>query len=133
MAALKLFDRATQLLEATVDRRVTSQRIMSRNIANIDTPNYKGTGLEFQKQLRAALDGGIMPTTLAATHPGHITPQTGKPFDQAQPEYKDIGPVNLDIEMTKLAENNIMFNAMIQLLGKKFNTIKAAIAEKGGG
>jgi hypothetical protein len=33
--------------------------------------------------------------------------------------------------MSKLAENNIMFNAMVQLLNKKLTGIKNAITEAG--
>lgn len=132
MGSWKLLDRTTDLLQATLDRRVTSHRLITRNISNLDTPNYRGTGLEFQKQLRQALDGGVLPATMSRTHPAHMPYESPKPFDEAQPEYKDTGPVHLDIEMTKLAENNLMFNAMVQLLGKKYSRIKAAIAEKGG-
>jgi flagellar basal-body rod protein FlgB len=133
MAPGKLFDATTNLLEANLDRRATSNRLIARNLANLDTPNYQGTGLEFEKQLRAALDGGVVPPSLARTHPSHMPLEAPKPFSQAAPEYKSTGPVHLDIEMSKLAENNIMFNAMIQLLNKKLSTLKTAIADGQGG
>ncbi len=132
MGPEKLFDQTTRLLEANLDRRTTSQRLMSRNLANLDTPNYEGTGLEFEKQLRAALEGGVLPASVARTHPRHLPLTPEGPFSQAGPEYKNTGPVQLDIEMSKLAENNIMFNAMIQLLNKKFSVLKNAINEGGG-
>lgn len=132
MSVSKLFDQTSDLLHANMDRRSVSNRLISRNIANIDTPNYTGTGLEFEKQLRTALSGGIVPTTLNRTEPGHFAsgdPNT--PFNHAQPVYKNTGAVHLDIEMTKLAENNIMFNAMVQLLSKKYSLLKTAIADGG--
>ena len=58
MDPAKLFDQTTRLIEANLDRRVTKHRLTSRNLANVDTPYYTGTGLEFEKQLRAALEGG---------------------------------------------------------------------------
>jgi flagellar basal-body rod protein FlgB len=125
----RLFDTTSRLLEANLDRRVASNRLISRNVANMDTPGYTGTGLEFEKQLRAALDGGVLPPSLARTDPGHMPFEPEKPFSQAAPEYKETGPVHLDIEMSKLAENNIMFSAMVQLLTKKYATLKAAIAD----
>jgi flagellar basal-body rod protein FlgB len=66
---------------------------------------------------------------MARTNPRHMPYTEPKPFDQAQPVYKDIGPVHLDIEMSRLAENNIMFNAMVQLLNKKITILKTAITE----
>ncbi len=127
-----LFDRTTLLLEATLDRQALRHRLIVRNLANIDTPHYRGTGLEFQKQLRKALEGGVLPTRMARTNPRHMPYTEPKPFDQAQPVYKDTGPVHLDIEMSRLAENNIMFDAMVKLLGRKFADLRAAIAERGG-
>ena len=133
MSVSKLFDQTSDLLHANLDRRSQSNRLISRNIANLDTPNYFGTGLEFEKQLRTALSGGIVPTTLQRSDPRHMSPvDENAPFNNAQPVYKNTGAVHLDIEMTKLAENNIMFNAMVQLLNKKYTLLKTAIADGGG-
>jgi flagellar basal-body rod protein FlgB len=51
MQPINMFGKTIQLLETTMDRRVESHRLISRNISNADTPNYSGTNLEFQKQL----------------------------------------------------------------------------------
>ena len=133
MVPIKLFDQTTNLLEATLDRRVDSHRFISRNLANVDTPNYRGSNLEFQKQLRTALDGGVLPSSLSKTHPDHMPYAESRPFEYAEAESVDTGPVHLDIEMSRLAENNLMFNAMVQLLQKKFQGLKSAITEKAGG
>lgn len=131
MGAGSIFDVTTNLLEANMDRRVRSNNLISRNLSNVDTPNYRGTGLEFEKQLATALEGGVLPPTLARTHPGHMPFEEAKPFSNAAPQYKDTGPVHLDIEMSRLAENNIMFNAMVKLLNKKFDRLKDTITEAG--
>lgn len=125
----KIFDVTTNLLEANLDRRVRSNNLISRNLANVDTPNYRGTGLEFEKQLATALEGGVLPPTLARTHPAHLPLEPPKPFSKAAPRYVDTGPVHLDIEMSRLAENNIMFNAMVKLLNKKFEKLRTVITE----
>lgn len=126
-----LFDRTSQLLEANLDRRATRHRLVARNLSNIDTPNFRGTGLEFEKQLRAALENPTAGVSMARTHAGHLPKDDNKPFASPAPKYKDTGPVHLDIEMAKLAENNIMFSTMTQLLGKKFMRLKTAITEAG--
>lgn len=128
-----IFDPTTQLLQANLDRRTTQHRLITRNLANIDTPNYHGTGLEFEKQLRTALEGGVLPTSMARTNSKHLPTEPPKPLDGAAGVYKDIGSVHMDIEMTKLAENNIMYQAMVQLLNKKYNLLKTAINESAGG
>jgi flagellar basal-body rod protein FlgB len=133
MGPINMFGKTIQLLETTMDRRVESHNLISRNISNADTPGYSGTNLEFQKQLQTALDGGVLPASVTRTHPMHMPNKDPKPYDEAEPQYKDTGPVHLDIEMSRLAENNLMFNAMVQLLNKKFKGLKAAISEKAGG
>jgi flagellar basal-body rod protein FlgB len=133
MGPNKLFDLTTQVIEANMDRRVTRHKLISRNLANVDTPHYEATGLEFEKQLRTALDGGVMPASVSRTHPMHMPTPDSKPLAHAEPKYKKTGAVHLDIEMSKLAENNLMFNAMIQLLNKKMSVLKTAIADSGGG
>lgn len=132
MQPMNLFGKTIQLLETTLDRRVDSHRLISRNISNADTPGYTGQNMEFQKQLRTALDGGILPTSVARTHPEHMPTKDLESFDLAEPVLKDTGPVHLDIEMSRLAENNLMFNAMVQLLNNKFQGLKTAISEKPG-
>lgn len=127
-----LFDTTSQLVQANLDRRSTAQALSSRNIANIDTPNFEGTGLEFQKQLKAALDGQVLPTQMTRTDPGHLPSGKEGPFANAPGEIKDIGPVHIDIEMSKIAENNIMFNTMVTILTKKYGMLKTAITEGGG-
>lgn len=129
MGSDMLFDTTTKLLEANVDRRATSNSLIARNLANIDTPNYRGTGLEFEKQLRTALEGGVLPPSLTRTNPMHLPLEPERPFNKAAPEYMDTGPVHLDIEMSRLAENNIMFNTMVQMLNKKYSILKTAIAD----
>lgn len=129
MGPNKLIDGTTELVEANLDRRALRHRIISRNISNLDTPHFSGTGLEFEKQLRTAIEGGVMPANMARTHPGHMPQAPSKPFSNAKPVYKDTGQVQLDIEMSRLAENNIMFNAMVQILNKKMSKIRTAIQE----
>ena len=132
MSVSKLFDQTSSLLHANLDRRSVSNRLIARNLANIDTPNYTGTGLEFEKQLRTALAGGILPQPINRTDSRHFAlPEQDQPFGHAQSVYKNTGAVHLDIEMSKLTENNIMFNAMIQLLNKKYTLLKTAIADGG--
>ena len=133
MADKTLFDQNIQLLNANIDRRVTRHRLIARNIANLDTPNYTGTGLEFEKQLRSAISGGILPTSMSRTNPSHMPYENPGAFGDAEGVYKDTGPVHLDIEMSKLAENNVMFNTMITLLTKKFSKLKTAMGSGGGG
>lgn len=131
--SVELFGKTIQLLEANLDRRVHRHRLISRNISNIDTPGYQGTKIEFEESLRKALDGDILPTKMAVTDPKHLPAGVEKAFSQAESVYKSFGEVHIDIEMSKLSENNIMFQAMTQLLNKKYDTLKTAMRDGQGG
>lgn len=128
----QLFDSTSNLVQANLDRRSVAQGLSARNIANIDTPNFQGSGLEFEKQLKAALDGQVLPTKMARTNPGHLPTGDQGPYDNAPGQVMNIGPVHIDIEMSKIAENNIMFNTMVTILTKKYGLLKHAITEGGG-
>lgn len=124
---MKLFGQTIRLLEANLDRRTHRHRLISRNLSNIDTPGYQGTRIFFEENLRKALDGDVMPTQLATTHANHLPEGVKKAFSEAPSEFLTDGDVQIDIEMAKLSENNLMFQAMTQLLNKKYEVLKTAI------
>jgi flagellar basal-body rod protein FlgB len=124
-----LFGRTFDVVETVLDRRARRHGLIAANVANLETPNYRGTDLAFETRLRNYLASGMEPVTIARTNPKHLPGgrETWGPPSQTV----DTGPVHLDIEMAKLAENNLMYNALIQVMAKKFSTLKMAITEGG--
>lgn len=134
-----IFDGSVELLGKTLDLRARNHNHISANIANAETPGYVPTKLSFESELKDAVKNKGVGSS-AVTHPRHI-PLQGKsssidsvsgtvietPSNSAG---VDGNSVELESEMGKMAENQIMYNATIQLLGKKFEGLKYAI--KGG-
>lgn len=139
MALNGIFDTSINLLGKSLDLRAQNHNRLSANIANAETPGYTPTALSFENELKGALrdKSGATPSV---TNPRHITFRN----DAASLEMVqgsvietssntaglDGNGVELESEMGRMVENQIMYNANIQLLTKKFSSLTLAI--KGG-
>jgi len=136
MALDGIFNTTIRLLEKNLDLRARNQNLISANLANAETPGYIPKRLTFEGELKDALKnrGGDTPPL---TDPRHI-PLNGRSagLDRVQgtmieaPDGSvgdDGNGVELENEMGKLAENQILYNATIQLAVKKFEGLKTAI------
>ncbi|HUL31287.1 MAG TPA: flagellar basal body rod protein FlgB [Thermodesulfobacteriota bacterium] len=124
-SARSLFDRTIELVERSLDVRTLRHKVLSNNIANAETPNYLSREIPFQKILEHSMGGASV--DLIRTHPIHLSAdfEPGLETETTQEE------VNIDDEMAKLAENNLMFQAGVQSLVKKLQALRTAILEGG--
>jgi len=133
-----LFGGPVPVMEKVLNLRSMKHNLMTSNIANIDTPNYKAFDLVIEDSLKNKENNSSM-ISLNRTDPDHFSSreiQTGgirtKLVKAPQSiEKGDKNTVDLDWAMGKMMENNLMYDAMIQVISKKFNSIKIAI--QGGG
>lgn len=134
-----IFGSTVDLLGKTLDLRARNHNHLSANIANAETPGYMPTRLSFEAELKDAVNGKGVGKG-AVTHPRHIALKgMGDSVEKVQGTVVetparsvgvDDNAVELESEMGKMSENQIMYNATVQLLAKKFEGIKQAI--KGG-
>lgn len=115
------------------------QRAIGENVANADTPGYKRLEVTYERQLKAALKGKqaskddlelktdsnrhfqlgpLADTNMAAIH--RVNDETYR---------NDQNNVDIEVEMTKLAETNIRYNTMATLARDKFEGIKGILRE----
>lgn len=132
-----IFGDTLQRLEQALDMRALRHRIISSNIANIDTPGYKA----FDVVLKDASDSlERLKTPDEAPGPKHF-PISG---NSAEPQIVERSPahsvsfrgdnntVDLDIEMTNLSENSAMFEALARIVKHRFQALNDAITGGGG-
>ncbi len=131
----KLFSqKAFQTLEKTI--RITRQRheVVSSNIANIETPGYRAKDIDFKTALAGASGAGrgFKLVRTDAQHMGREmnSAQQIEPFVDPS-EWNGFNWINIDNEMTKLTENNLMFRAGVELIKRKIARIKEVIREGG--
>ncbi|SFE39134.1 flagellar basal body rod protein FlgB [Alteribacillus iranensis] len=120
-----------QMLEKGMAGAQLEQRAISQNIANVDTPNYKAKRAQF----RHALDNASHRLEAERTMPQHI--EFGKANGQAyvsvdkSTDYNHNGNnVDIDKEMSNLAKNQILYNALADRISSKYGSLKTAV--KGG-
>ncbi|GAB4165655.1 MAG: flagellar basal body rod protein FlgB [Geothermobacteraceae bacterium] len=120
MAGPTLFNSGIETLQKAIELRQQRQQVIAGNIANADTPGYRPRRLEFESDLQAAINGHGQ---IRQTRQRHLGP--GGDPTSVNPKVKlENDAVNVDQEMTSLAENQILYEAAIQALNKKLGLLK---------
>jgi len=133
-----IFGKTVDILGKSIDLRNKNQNLISSNIANAETPNYVPKALAFEDELQGALKGGShdAPGLTNARHiplkgvASRINAVTGRVVETpAKTPGKDGNSVELEGEMSRMVENQIMYNASVQALTRKFTDLRTAIRE----
>ncbi len=130
---------AGDILAGVTDRAIgsaltglsTRQKHISNNLANIDTPEYKASGVRFEDQLQSAIavSRNQSPLIPVAYHPRHI-PLEASRVEDVEPEVEedeetatrvDGNNVDVDKEMVQLAETALTFNALVQITSARLS------------
>ncbi|WP_226665708.1 flagellar basal body rod protein FlgB [Metabacillus litoralis] len=128
---MKLFSNTITNLENAISYSTAKQKVISNNIANIDTPNYKAQEVRFNK----VLTNELSKFDAFKTNAKHIDfGSSSKGYQivtRNNTNYQHNGNnVDIDQEMTEMAKNQIQYNALIDRLSSKYNSLKTVI--KGG-
>lgn len=118
-------------LEQALNYSAVKHKTIAQNIANVDTPNYKSKSVEFRSQFDRSLRA-------YQTDPKHIPFSTEHLKNSGytvrtndDTTYLHNGNnVDVDKEMSELAENQLYYQALIQRMNGKMNSIKMVV--KGG-
>ncbi|MBT0953592.1 flagellar basal body rod protein FlgB [Bacillus velezensis] len=125
---MDLFSGTIQNLENALGRADIKQKVLTNNIANIDTPNYKAKKVSF----RNLLDQETSNREAVKTDYRHVD-FTGSGDDysivsSSDTSYQQNGNnVDIDKEMTDLAENQINYQALVERMSGKFNSLKTVL------
>ncbi|SFP37368.1 flagellar basal-body rod protein FlgB [Nitrosomonas cryotolerans] len=119
----------------TLNLRTTRQELLSSNIANADTPNFKAQDIDFSRTLRETLSSKNMKPGLATTSPAHIHSDSGN-ISAAQILYRvpqqpsaDGNTVDMDTERTRFADNSIKYDASLTFISGQIKSLLSAIKE----
>ena len=125
---MKLFSNTFTTLENGLNYASLNQKVISQNIANVDTPNYKAKEVEF----KTIFDQSLQQLEAKRTNQRHLTFHTGSQHPAVKTktayQYNHNGNgVDLDQEMSEMATNQIYFNALSDRLNGKFNSLQSVI------
>jgi len=122
----------TDLLFQQLNFRGERQKVISSNIANIDTPDYKTKDLKFKNELDKSNHEEQL--RLARTHNNHLPLMDSSNKNsmelyevQGLEEQNDGNNVNLDTQMSSMSKNSIMFNALQNSIKKDSMWFKTVI------
>ncbi|TAM85049.1 MAG: flagellar basal body rod protein FlgB [Candidimonas sp.] len=128
-------DRAFSFYETAINVRRQRLELLSTNIANADTPEYKARDIDFTSSLRQALSArqNLPPVALELTDPRHI-PGTGPAFAAVDAQYRvpfqqsaDGNTVEMDTERVDFADTVMHYQADLAFVSDRIKTMLAAL------
>ncbi|GIV01817.1 MAG: flagellar basal body rod protein FlgB [Fimbriimonadales bacterium] len=130
-----LFGDRADLYEEALSRASRRQQALTANLANVNTPGYRRRDVDFRVELQDA-SAKLRPSLaaesgmrrLSARHmapdlsiaPGRVPSDTG---------FEESGEVNLETEVTALAETQLQYEAVAFMARKYFTGLKSVIRE----
>jgi flagellar basal-body rod protein FlgB len=113
------------------------QSVLSENVSNSDTPNFKPRDLVEPKfdKTGASVAGSMGALAMMRTSTAHIAPAGGggQTFDQNKRAGFETRPtgnaVNLEDEMLKVSANQMDYAAVTSLYSKSLHLLKTAIGK----
>lgn len=124
----------TQTLFENLNFRAERQKVISSNIANINTPNYKTKDLSFQSALDEKMKNRDL--ELYTTNKMHIKVDDADVKKESKmelfevenlQEQNDGNNVNLDTQMSEMSKNNTMFQALQASIKKDSTLFRSVI------
>jgi len=127
----------TNILFQQLNFRGERQKVISGNIANINTPKYKTKELSFQDELTKAeiRKNNLQLTRTNIKHiaikPDYSMADTKIYEVKGLQEQNDGNNVNLDQQMSEMSKNSVMFDAIQRSIKKDSAWMKEIIASSG--
>lgn len=111
------------LIGKALSVRAFYHKLVSANIANSQTPGYKSKSIDFKSELDRRAGSAV---SLSQDNKDYkvVESQTGEGFVSL-----DGNTVELETETVRLTENQLMYQALVQLASKRFSMMKYVIGE----
>lgn len=141
----KIFDVTTRVLTQALKGTQRRHEVLSNNIANVDTPNFRAADYRFEEAIRNTLGEEERRSPRTERAPlelydplkefARMVPRVSLAFDEEPgiiPEgYQQLrldgNSTDVDREMGKLAQNTIEHHTYIQLLNAKLRMLRTAV------
>jgi flagellar basal-body rod protein FlgB len=111
-----LTDPTMQTLAVALHGLSSRQKAIANNVANVETPGFTASQVNFESSLAQAISSGDPTTT---------TVSTSSTTDPAGPNGNN---VNIDDQTLALAQTNLQYETLIEGLNAKYAQLRAAIA-----
>lgn len=108
------------------------QQVLADNVANVDTPNFKRSDVDFQAVLKTAMGDNNGDLALKLTAPRQMLGVTegsgsGIVTDQSISMRTDGNNVDIDREMSNVAENGLYYDSLTKALSSQLGLLRLVI------
>lgn len=105
--------------------------LLTSNISNIDTPNYRSKDIDFKKTFKNILKNQTT-NNLSTTSTKHINfSDSPSIVVKESGTWNGINYVDINNEMIKLTENNLLYRSTIEIFLRKLSLLKEVLREGG--
>jgi flagellar basal-body rod protein FlgB len=121
-------------LKIALDGLALRQQVISRNIANVDTPGYQAQNVSFEQVIKQAA-AKAEPLALSVTNVGHMQLDVPSPTVTlinrvGGSDRVDGNNVDIDAELTEMNDTAIRYQALAQMISRKYTGIVNILAMK---
>lgn len=122
-------------LEKGLDASSLRQKVLANNVANVDTPEFKRSDVNFQAVLGSVLGEQVQNLPLKMTSPKHLPGVDNGDVEMVSTDKtttlrNDGNNVDIDHEMANVAENGIYFNTLTRTISSQLGLLRMVIQEK---
>ena len=132
------FGRSLDILHRSMDVTMLRQSVIADNIANVDTPNFKRSFVNFESQLKAALESENAPRPLEAarTRPGHIrftqpvdyrTVRPQRQLDYLTTSKNNGNNVDIEVESMEFLNSQLLYTLMTDAVQQQFQRVNLVV------
>ncbi len=119
--------------EAYLDLTGFRHKLISGNIANVSTPGYRSRDINFQEEF-SRITNTSSHLSGVETHPAHLplgaSQKRNPKIEQAKPVEGSLNAVDIDKEVSNMAQNELQFTVAARLLQRKFQGLRNVITSK---
>lgn len=115
---MQIETRLSDELARYLDLATSEAKLTAANMANIDTPGYKTVGMDFDTEMRQAMDASDQGATPGNIHVHAVDGMVARP---------DGNNVSMDRESLNLAEAQLRFRTGITLMKREYQNVLDAI------
>ena len=116
---MELFDVTERALEVALHGTEVRQTVLANNMANVNTPGFRRSDVQFGGELARALASGS-PSAVGGVAPQVIGDSSGA-------MRSDGNNVDVDRESTYMAENQLQFQTLMAVVTKNLTTMSSII------
>jgi flagellar basal-body rod protein FlgB len=130
-----MLGKTLSVMEAAMNASGLRHRVISSNIANSETPGFKGSRVEFEEELSKWMTEEDK-TRLTTTDPRHRSrvssqmPKLKVIKNTSDSMRLDGNNVDIDVESTKLAKNTLHYNALATQVYQYFSQLRTAMRDR---